>query len=202
MNKKLSLPYGIVSYRIALILGYVLIAPSLPATATSVPTPISILTSHSYTPKAIDNSKKTLIASFKYVRSKTADNGSPFPKNSGYIKGYPIQFTDGLSSVTVDNSRNSSDIFVKLYALDSNPSQAVRVLFIRAGKKFTAEKIKAGAYDVRFRDLNSGALARTNTFNLEEYNDFDKGTKFTRYILKLKPIIPTKKLYPLSEQEF
>ena len=41
---------------------------------------------------------KSLIAAFKYVRPKTADNGSPFPKKSGYIKGYPIQFKQGLSN--------------------------------------------------------------------------------------------------------
>ncbi len=137
----------------------------------------------------------------KYVRPKTADNGSPFPKTSGYVKGYPIQFKNGLSSVTVDNSRNSSDIFVKLYAVDATPPQAVRIFFIRGGKKFTALKINPGNYDIRYRDLNSGSLLRTDGFNLEEFKELDGRTKFTRYTLILKKVGKVK-THPISETEF
>ena len=139
----------------------------------------------------------------KYIRPKTADNGSPFPKKSGYIKGYPIQFKQGYSTLTVDNSKNSSDVFVKLYALDAVPPQPVRVFFIRKGDKFTATNIKPGSYDVRYRDLNYGGLSRTDTFNLEESKDFDGRTRFKRMTMTLYKVPGgNMKIHPLSEQEF
>lgn len=53
-----------------------------------------------------------------YVRPRLADNGTPFPRSSGYIDGYPLNFSDGYSSVTIDNSQNGSDVFIKLFSLD------------------------------------------------------------------------------------
>lgn len=97
----------------------------------------------------------------KYVRPKVADNGVPFPMKSGYIKNYPVRFSDGYSSITVDNSQNDSDVFVKLFSLDSTPEQPIRVFFIRAYESFTAKSVRAGNYDVRYRDLDSGSLVRT-----------------------------------------
>jgi hypothetical protein len=146
---------------------------------------------------------KTPSLAFKYVRPKTADNGSPFPKKSGYIKGYPIQFKEGYSTLTVNNSKNSSDVFVKLYALDAMPPQPVRVFFIRKGEKFTAANIKAGNYDIRYRDLNNGGLVRTDTFNLEQSTTFEGATSFRRMTLTLHKVAGgNMKTYPLSEQEF
>jgi hypothetical protein len=146
---------------------------------------------------------KTPTSALKYVRPKTADNGSPFPKKSGYIKGYPIQFKEGYSTITVNNSKNSSDVFVKLYALDAMRPQPVRVFFIRKGEKFTAEKIKSGSYDVRYRDLNNGGLVRTDTFNLEESTTFEGATSFRKMTLTLYKVTGGNlKTYPLSEQEF
>ena len=103
----------------------------------------------------------------------------------------------------MDNSKGSSDIFMKLYALDSMPPQPVRVLFIRKGEKFTTPKIKAGNYDVRYRDLSYGGLARTDTFNLEEYKDAQGVTNSTRMTIILHKVVGGNlKTYPLSEQEF
>jgi hypothetical protein len=146
---------------------------------------------------------KTPTLAFKYVRPKTADNGSPFPKKSGYIKGYPIQFKEGYSNITVNNSKNSSDVFAKLYALDAIPPQPVRVFFIRKGEKFTANNIKAGNYDVRYRNLNNGGLVRTDTFNLAEPITLEGATRFRSITLTLYKVPKGNlKTYPLSEQEF
>lgn len=146
---------------------------------------------------------KKVVAIFKYTRSKTADNGKPFPTSSGYIKGYPIQFKDGYSRLTVNNSKGSSDVFVKLYALDAIPPQPVRVFFIRKGEKFTTEKIKAGDYDIRYRNLNNGGLFRTENLNFEEYKTFDGPIRYTTISLTLYTVPKGKmKIHPLSEQEF
>jgi hypothetical protein len=146
---------------------------------------------------------KKIIATFKYTRPKTADNGKSFPTSSGYIKGYRIQFQDGYSRLTVNNSKGSSDVFVKLYALDAIPPQPVRVFFIRKGEKFTAEKIKAGNYDIRYRNLNNGGLFRTENLNFEAYKTFDGPTRYTTMSLTLYTVPKGKmKIQPLSEQEF
>jgi hypothetical protein len=148
-------------------------------------------------------SAKKFTAAFKYTRPKTADNGKPFPKKSGYIKGYPIQFQNGYSHLTVNNSKGSSDVFVKLYAVDAIPPQPVRVFFIRKGEKFTAEKIKAGNYDIRYRNLDNGGLFRTENLNFEEYKTFDGPSNFTTMSLTLYTVPNGKmKIKPLSEQEF
>ncbi len=63
----------------------------------------------------------------KPVRRPTDDNGVPFPTKSGYLKGYPALSWGGYSNVTVDNSQNNSDVFVKLFWLDTIPPKAARV---------------------------------------------------------------------------
>jgi hypothetical protein len=98
-----------------------------------------------------------------------ADNGRPFPQKSGYVAGYPRMARNGYSNLTVDNSQNNSNVFVKLFALDRHPPQSVRVFFIRGGEKFTTKNIQAGNYDVRYRDLTSGRLSRTDSFALKEF---------------------------------
>lgn len=176
---------------------------SIQATATAMPASLALVHNHTPIFKPINSPNNKSIATFKYVRPKTADNGSPFPKKSGYIKGYPIQFKEGYSTLTVNNSKNSSDVFVKLYALDSIPPQPVRVFFIRKGDKFTAVNIKPGSYDIRYRDLNYGGLSRTDNFILEEYQTFEGATKFKRMTLTLYKVPGgNMKIYPISEQEF
>ena len=43
----------------------------------------------------------------------SAPNGSDWPASAGYVDGFPRLRIDGRSSVTVDNSENSADVFVK-----------------------------------------------------------------------------------------
>lgn len=174
---------------------------SVAINAMSLPKP-EVDTSRSKVSQLIVQSK-TPTSALKYIRPKTADNGSPFPKKSGYIKGYPIQFKQGYSTVTVNNSKNTSDVFVKLYALDAMPPQPVRVFFIRKGEKFTADNIKPGNYDVRYRDLNNGGLVRTDTFDIAEPITSDGVTKFGTMMLTLYKVPGgNMNTYPLSEQEF
>lgn len=138
----------------------------------------------------------------EYVRPTTADNGVPFPSTSSYIDGYPIQATDGYSNVIVDNLQNNSDVFVKLFTLDTNPPTPVRVFFIRAKEKFTIEDIKAGKYDVRYRDLDSGALARTDPFDLRELETLE-GIEFSEFTLTLYKVYGgNMQTHSISENEF
>ncbi len=160
-------------------------------------------TNSNTTPQVVKTPQKTLpLARPSYVRPIVADNGVPFPSVSNYIDGYPQEFTDGLSSVTIDNSKNDSDVFVKLFSVESNLQRPVRVFFVRANDLFSAKNLRAGNFEVRYRDLNSGALSRTDTFNLEEVQT-DKGIQFSRLTLTLYKVANgNMKIRTISEKDF
>jgi len=100
--------------------------------------------------------------------------------------------------VTIDNSQNDSDIFVKLVFLDSVRAYPVRQLF----GSFTLNKITAGAYDIRYRDLDSGDLFRSEAFNLEEI-PIKNGTQFSAITLTLYKVQNgNMQTYRLSEEGF
>lgn len=97
-----------------------------------------------------------------YTRPATAPNGQPWPASAGYVSGYPLLATGGVGSITVDNSRNDSDTFVKLVAQGNGVQpQVVRHIYVPAQQSFTVDQLPPGDYDLRYRNLATGALART-----------------------------------------
>lgn len=137
-----------------------------------------------------------------YVRSQVADNGSPFPSQSGYIAKYPQKFTDVYSSVIIDNSKNDSDLFIKLFSLDVQPAIPVSVFLVRGKDSFTVKEIRAGKYEARYQDLKSGALSRTDSFTLKEV-DISGGVEFSKLTLMLHKVRNGNlKSYPISAAEF
>ncbi|MBE9158847.1 hypothetical protein IQ265_18690 [Nodosilinea sp. LEGE 06152] len=164
-----------------------LLIRTVPSTSSSVSTP---------------SQTAPYLSSSSYVRSAVADNGSPFPSTSNYINGYSQEFTDGYSSVTIDNSKNDSDVFVKLFSLDTLSPTPVRVFFVRAKDVFTVENIRAGNFEVRYRDLNSGSLLRTDAFNLEEVPT-QRGIQFSRLTLALYKVSSSNvQMNTISEEDF
>lgn len=103
-----------------------------------------------------------------YVRRPLAPNGMPWPEATGYVEGYAKLRTDGSSSVVLDNSHSSADVFVKVFTLDAVPPLGVRAVFIKAGEAFRVDTVRAGTYEVRYRDLDSGAVSRSAPFILAE----------------------------------
>lgn len=136
------------------------------------------------TPKPKPTPKPKLTLKPKPVQGPTDDHGVPFPAKSGYLKGYKPLRIGGYSSVTVDNSQNDSNVFVKLFTLDTKPPKAASVFFIRAHDSFTVEDIQPGNYDVRYRDLSSRGLSRTERFNLKEVRTAG-GVQFSRLTMTL-----------------
>jgi hypothetical protein len=137
-----------------------------------------------------------------YTRLRLADNGSSFPTKSDYIQGYPRQHQGGYSSITIDNAQDNSDVFVKLFTLDSKPAKAVRVFFIRAHDKFTVKELSAGKYDIRYRDLASGSLSRTDALQLKE-NKTQKQIQYSTITLTLYRVKDgNMQIHNLSNQEF
>lgn len=108
-----------------------------------------------------------------YKRTLTAPNGENWPEVSGYVRGYPQLHTNGLSSITVDNTQSRADAFVKVVALSPKGGQPVRQFLVLAGDAFKATGLSAGAYDVRFKNLDNGQMAKSERFELEERHMID-----------------------------
>lgn len=138
----------------------------------------------------------------KYVRPSVTPSGKPWPVFAGYVSGYRQTNADGLSSVTIDNGQNDSDVFVKLVSIDSTSNYPVRQFYIPAYQQFTLKKVTSGEYDIRYRDLNSGALARSEAFFLEE-SVTDAGTQFSNLTMTLYKVQNgNMKTFGLTESEF
>ncbi|EJE49707.1 DnaJ-class molecular chaperone with C-terminal Zn finger domain containing protein [Acidovorax sp. CF316] len=97
----------------------------------------------------------------RYTRPATAPNGQPWPASAGYVDGYPLLNSEGDGSLTVDNGSNDSDAFVKLVSQGDGQPQVVRHIYVPAYQRFTVDRLAPGRYDLRYRNLASGALART-----------------------------------------
>ena len=120
----------------------------------------------------------------RYARLPAAPNGQSWPAWSSYVPGYPIRKTGGLSSLTVDNSRNPSDVFLKVFSLEGGSPVPVRFALIKAGASFEFSNMAAGNFDVRFMDLDTGTLSRSEPFELEEIAE-GNGTRYSRMSLTL-----------------
>lgn len=137
-----------------------------------------------------------------YVRPAAAPNGKAWPTTSAYISGYPIGRAHGLSKLTIDNSANSTDVFIKLVALDSDKTSPVRQAFIPAYGSFTMNDIDAGRYDVRYKNLSDGSLSRSESFELVEIPGVN-GTQFSDTTMTLYKISNgNMQTYPLDVEEF
>jgi len=138
----------------------------------------------------------------KESKPAVAPNGQPWPVVADYVAGYQQLNTLGLSTVTVDNSRNDSDVFVKLVSLDGEHAHPVRQFYIPAFGSFTLEKVTAGSYDVRYRDLGTGGLSRSEAIMLTEVHT-DEGVQFSNMTMTLYKVKNgNMKTYGLAEAEF
>ena len=84
----------------------------------------------------------------------TAPNGEPWPQLSGYVEGYPVANEGEEMQVMVDNTANSSPVFVKVYDLDRRSN--VRHVYVLAHESMAVEKLAAGKYEVRYQNIEAG----------------------------------------------
>jgi len=137
-----------------------------------------------------------------WTRPLTAPNGAPWPTFADYIPGYKILNRNGISEVTIDNSMNDADVFVKLFFLDGAKPYPVRHFFIPAYESFTLNNLSAGNYDVRYRDLTTGRLARSESFELTETETY-YGVRYTKISITLYKVLNgNMQTFPLSENDF
>ena len=137
-----------------------------------------------------------------YVRPEMAPNGSAWPNNASYVAGYPIENANGYSNVTVDNTQNDSDVFAKLVSLSGETAYPVRQLYVPARQQFTLNQVTAGKYDIRYRDLNTGGLSRSESFEVAETYTGD-GVEFSNFTMTLYKVTSgNMQTYGLAEAEF
>jgi hypothetical protein len=64
------------------------------------------------------------------------------------------------------------------------------------------KKVTAGSYDIRYRDLGSGGLARSESFRLKEEQTND-GTRYSNFTMTLYKVRDgNMNTFGLSEEEF
>ena len=138
----------------------------------------------------------------RYRPPATAPNGQPWPSGPAYVPGYPVDARQGVSELTINNGRNTSPVFVRLYALDRPTPAAVRQFFIPPHSSFTASSLSPGNYDVRYRDLETGGLVRSETFQIEEIPTAN-GVRYTSMEITLYKVADGNfQTYPLDEADF
>ncbi len=136
-----------------------------------------------------------------YVRPTLAPNGQQWPSESSYLYGYRQLNNNGLSILNIDNTKNSTDVFVKLFSLSGNEYEA-RALYIAAHDSFSVKNVSAGKYDIRYLDLGDGSIYRSGSFYLNETNTYN-GVYFSNLTVTLYKVqngnMQTRKI---SEKEF
>ena len=76
------------------------------------------------------------------------------------------------------------------------------MFFIPASSQFTINKVRAGLYDIRYRDLDSGSLSKSESFTLEEIETYE-GIQYSNFTMTLYKIQNgNMQTYGLSENEF
>ncbi len=137
-----------------------------------------------------------------YSRKATAPNGQPWPARTAYVPGYPVLKTGGLSTLTIDNSRNNEDVFLKVFSLKGGEQSPVRYALIKAGTLFEFANIAPGHFDVRYQNLDTGKISRSEPFELEEVQEYN-GTRYSQIRLTLYKVLNgNTRTHEISENEF
>ena len=136
------------------------------AASAKRPTPRAAARAHSAQPSA--EAFEGNDGAEPYTRPAIAPNGEAWPSSSDYVSGYQQHNTNGLSQVVIDNTQNSSDAFVKIVSVGESEPKVVRNVFIQAADRFTVSNLRAGTYELRYQNLDSGQMLRSEVFALEE----------------------------------
>jgi hypothetical protein len=91
--------------------------------------------------------------------------GKNWPEEAAYVPGFSIFNLDGNASVRVKNTENDYGLFVKL--VDIKTLRRVRHVYIPPFSEFLIEYISEGDYDIRFQQLNNGAILKAERFSLQ-----------------------------------
>ncbi len=117
--------------------------------------------------------KKTIPKVSKNTTDSITKNNVLIPKKNiltQYISNSPLLKNNGLCELTIDNSKNDTPIYGRLWTADT--SVPVRAFTINSHDKFVLRNIEAGKYEIRYKCLYENTEAtqgvKSQTFDLEE----------------------------------
>jgi curved DNA-binding protein CbpA len=147
---------------------------------------------HRATPRLIefngtlDEPIKPGVANPSFHAVRWSPNGQPWPMTASYIKGNGIRQRafEGLSTLTIDNTNGGANVYVKLCRASMDRCDGLRHVFIPLGSSFTMSSVSPGAYDIRYRALDTGALSKSEVINLAQV-ETERGTRYTTMRLTL-----------------
>ena len=80
---------------------------------------------------------------------------------TGYAPNNAILNNNGYCKLTIDNTRNSEPVYVRLWS--TSPSRPVRAFFIAARDSFTMQNLNPGSYELRYKYLYENREAEVGT---------------------------------------
>lgn len=96
----------------------------------------------------------------------TDPRGQAWPTKAGYLNGFPMSNSGGLSEITVDNSSSDESVYAKIS--DTSGKFGYRHAFIPGHGKFTFSKLDAGTYQLRYKTLSNGCGFASSAIRLAE----------------------------------
>lgn len=129
-------------------------------------------------------------------------NGKPWPANEGYLADLPLESTGGLSKLIIDNVSGSANVYVKLCPAGAQRCEGLRHVFIPLGGSFAIDELPAGSYDIRYRDLTSGQVAKSEPITLNQVQDA-QGARYSVVRVSLYRLTSGNLSFsPLAEEQF
>lgn len=116
------------------------------------------------------------------VPMATDPAGNAWPTKPGYVT--QVKNTNGYSTLTIDNSKGGSDIYLKLAKPGQGSVPGVREAYVPAGLSFKMNKIEPGSYVVKYKDVKSGCNSVSDRFDITERRTYD-GVEYTEMSLTI-----------------
>jgi hypothetical protein len=151
---------------------------------------------------ALDGERQSTAATASPATTRWAPNGKAWPTSAGYLKGFKQRATGGMSKLTIDNTSGGSDVYVKLCTHTNVRCDGLRHVFIPQGSSFSISSIARGTYDIRYRDLLSGAVAQSEAIDMQEIES-ERGWRYSVVRLTLYRVQGgNTRFSPLTEDQF
>jgi hypothetical protein len=100
------------------------------------------------------------------VELSLGPDGLPWPLGPKIYRENGLR-NDGQSTITIDNSRNSHAVFVKL-GIEPKPDEMAGELYIPARRLMALENLSAATYRLKYRDLQTGATMQAKPILLQD----------------------------------
>lgn len=104
-----------------------------------------------------------------YTRPLVGPNGLPWPTQAAELTGLSMEDEDvGQSEITIDNSKNSADAYVRLNYWLGDTFTAVRHIYVPAFGLYSCKRVRMGRYRLDYQELRTGTLKQSETFEVTE----------------------------------